>query len=117
MVVAPWRLYTVAKGNALLFLSEKPYVHGELMEQGMGRLFLMRIPAIAEAMQQLYFDANEGCARRGIMSKTPKRGDFRNRFPARIQQLMLTYDMMSTDASNLVALLGPEFDVPSSGRQ
>jgi len=109
LVVAPWRVFIAAREHSALFLNEKPYIHGELMEQGMSRLYLMRISAVAEVMELLYFDHERGRARQGIMPKVPKRGDFRNRFPRRIQQLMLTYDLMSTDAKQLLALLGPEF--------
>ena len=109
LVAAPWRLLEVAPEFPTLFLNEKPWIHGELMEQGMGRLYLMRIPAVAEAMERVYLNPETGRARRGIMPKTPKRGDFRNRFPIRIRQLMLTYDLMSMTTDELMERLGAEF--------
>ena len=109
LVAAPWRLKAAAGIYSKLFLGERPYVHGELMEQGMGRLYLMRIPAVAHAIERLYLDPATGKALRGIMSKVPRSGDFRNRLPARVQQLMLTYDLMSVDVDQFLSLLGDEF--------
>jgi hypothetical protein len=115
LVAAPWRLHAAAGDHASMFLNERPSVHGDLMEHSMGRLFLMRIPAVAETMVRIYQDPATGRARRGIMPKKPKKGDFRNRFHGRIRQLLLTYDLMAMNTDQLMGHLGEEFTSVTAG--
>ncbi len=91
-----------------MFLAKPVHVHGDTMEQLMGRLYLLRIPAVAEAMEILYFDHKRQKEKVGALSKT-RRGNLRERFPIRLQQLSLTYDLNSMDGPQLVEALGKEF--------
>lgn len=101
-------LWAVPKYNAL-FLDVPLDTHGEMMEQLMSRLYVMRIPAVAEAAELLYFDSAIQKRKRGVFPTTPQRGDLRNRFPIRLRQLMLTYDVAALNGEQLVRLLGTEF--------
>lgn len=92
-----------------IYLEAPIYQHGEIIEQTISRLFLMRIPAVSELVEQLYFDVNKQSPKRGIFPKVTKAGDLRNRFPTRIKQLQLNYDIAGLDAGQLLTLLGPEF--------
>jgi len=101
-------LWTIPKYNAL-FLDAPLDTHGEMMEQLMSRLYVMRIPAVAEAAELLYFDRETGKRKRGVFPTTPQRGDLRSRFPIRLRQLGLTYDLAAVSGAQLVDLLGTEF--------
>lgn len=83
--------------------------HGDIIEQFASRLYIMRIPAVADAIDRLYYDEQQGRPKRGITTKSPRGGDLRNRFPSRIKQLQKTYDLYSLNAGELVDLMGPEF--------
>lgn len=110
LLAAPVRvLWTIPLFNAL-FLDRPVYQHGEVMEQLMSRLYVMRIPAVAEAAERLYFDRELNRAKVGIFPTKPQRGDLRNRFPARLEQLDLTYDVHALNAGELIGLLGDEFN-------
>jgi hypothetical protein len=93
-----------------IFLNADLSHHGDLIEQTMSRLYLIRIPAVREAIDILYYDKTREQAKRGIINKTPRRGDLRNRFVRRIQQLSLTFDLGSMDGGQLVSVLGQEFE-------
>lgn len=91
-----------------LFLDGAIHVHGEAMEQAVSRLYMLRVPAVRAAIEHLYVDA-AGQPKSGIFSKRAKRGDLRNRFVAKIQQLSRTYDLTVVSRLELEDLLGPEF--------
>lgn len=98
----------IPRFNAL-FLDAPLNRHGEIIEQLVSRLYVMRIPAVAEALHILYYDQSQGKPKRGIVPKTEQAGDLRNRFPARLKQLTLTYDLGELTGPQLVQLLGQEF--------
>jgi hypothetical protein len=93
LLATPVRIRREIPRNNSLFLDAPLSQHGEIMEQLVSRLFVMRIPAVAEALQLLYFDQDAGKPKRGIVPKQEQAGDLRNRFPARLRQLTLTYDL------------------------
>ena len=51
-----------------------------------------------------------GKPKRGIVPKDERPGDLRSRFPARLRQLTLTYDIAALNGADLVKLLGREFE-------
>jgi hypothetical protein len=83
--------------------------HGELTEQVMGRLYLVRPPAVQALIDRLYFDPIRGRAKRGIIPTKAKPGDLRNRLPVRLRQLLVTYDVAGMECDDLLELLGDEF--------
>lgn len=107
----PFQLLEELPDNNRLFLDADVRVHGDLVEQMMGRLYLMRLPGVRAAIDRLYFDERTGRLKRGARSSgKPKRGDLRHRLPMRIRQLEKTYDLAALDGDQLVVLLGPEFE-------
>ena len=110
LLATPVRIRREIPRNNSLFLDAPLSQHGEIMEQLVSRLFVMRIPAVAEALQLLYFDEADGKPKRGIVPKQEQAGDLRNRFPARLRQLSLTYDLGELNGPQLVQLLGREFE-------
>ncbi len=92
-----------------IFLDQPLAVHGELIEQVVGgRLFLIRIPAVAEAVERMYFDHGTGKPKPQITSER-RRGNLRSRLPVRVQQLSMTYDVAGMSADQLIEALGDEF--------
>jgi hypothetical protein len=92
-----------------IFLDQPLSVHGELIEQIVGgRLFLIRIPAVAEAVERLYFDKTKSRPKPQITSERRK-GNFRSRLPLRVRQISLTYDVAGMSADQLINVLGDEF--------
>jgi hypothetical protein len=80
----------------------------------MKRLYLTRIPCIFETLDQLYWDADRGKPRKGIVDgRKVKPGDLVHRLPIRIRQLEKTYDLFSLTANQLLELLGDEFQIRS----
>lgn len=85
--------------------------HGDLTEQVMGRLYLLRPPSVQALIDRLYFDPVRGRAKPGIISKKAKPGDLRNRLTIRLRQLLVTYDVAGMACDDLLELLGDEFKV------
>lgn len=81
----------------------------------MKRLFLTRIPCIFEVLDRVYWDESRARARTGVVQGTVKPGDLRHRFPIRIRQLEMTYDLFSLIANQLIELLGREFQFENAG--
>lgn len=92
-----------------IYLNAPLPVHGDLVEQTMGRLYLLRIPAVREAIDRLYFDTDRETVKRGALTRT-RRGNLRDRLSTRIQQLSMTYDVSAMSVDQLLEALGTEFD-------
>ena len=92
-----------------LFLDKEINVFGDVTEQLMSRFFVIRVGGVPEALERLYWDQVRKCAKRGITPKIAKKGDLRKRFPIRIDQLSLTYDISILSGPGLLTLLGKEF--------
>jgi hypothetical protein len=110
LLLAPFVVRHWAPDHNGLWLDIDVSVHGEMMEQTLSKLYLLRVRGIREAIHELYQDKNTGKIKRGLFStKKPKKGDLRTRLPARIQQLRRTYDIDAVSGAVLLDLLGPEF--------
>lgn len=108
----PFQLLAELPDHNRLYLDADVQVHGDLVEQTMGRLYVLRLPGVRAALDRLYFDKSTGRIKRGTMSSgKPKRGDLRHRLPVRIRQLERTYDLAALNGDQLIALLGQEFEV------
>jgi hypothetical protein len=106
-----WRLVTIAPTHNRLFLDRPLTSLDQITERTLSRLYLIRIPAIFEALDRIYWDDARNGARPGIVDpKKVSPGSLRHRLPVRIQQLEKTFDMQSLEADQLVSLLGPEFN-------
>ena len=110
LLATPVRVLREIPQNNSLFLEAPLSQHGEIMEQLMSRLYILRVPGVAEALEMLYYDSVSKKPKRGIVPKQEQAGDLRNRFMARLRQLLLTYDVSAMRGPELVKLLGPEFD-------
>ncbi len=110
LLFSTWYASVLAGPHARLYLWAPLPSSDEITNRVMSRLFLTRIPCIFEVLDRLYWDANRGRARAGILEPREVRpGDLRHRFPTRIRQLEKTYDLQSVTADQLLELLGPEF--------
>jgi hypothetical protein len=107
LLATPYLILEAAPDSNRLFLEAPLNVHGDLIEQVVSRLFLIRKRAVREAMDIMYFDENSGSARRGITNRK-KPGTLR-RLATRLQQAQLTYDVDGMSGKRLVELLGAEF--------
>jgi hypothetical protein len=110
LLATPFVIIRALPDHNRIFLNAPLPVHGDLIEQTMSRLFLIRIPSVREAIDLLYFDPQTDRAKKGTLNKTPKRGDLRTRFPIRIRQLSMTHDIMAMTGEQLIDALGNEFD-------
>lgn len=105
-----WRILTIAPSHNRLFLDAKLAVLDKKTSEIMKRLYLTRIPCIFEALDRIYWDPARKGMRPGLVSpgrRVP--GDLFFRFPLRIRQLEMTYDLQSLNADQLIELLGDEF--------
>ncbi len=109
LLATPYRILRALPDHNRIFLDAPLPIHGDLVEQTVGRLYVIRKPAVSELIDRLYFDKKRGCQKRGILNKTAKPGDLRNRLPVRIEQLEMTYDIDSLSGDQLLGLLGAEF--------
>lgn len=110
LLATPYRVLRAVPHHNRLFLDAPLPIHGDTMETLMSRLFLMRMPSVAEVVELYYFDASTGRIKKGCFPKKAKPGDLRNRIPARVRQLLKTYDVASMKGETLDKLLGAEFD-------
>lgn len=104
-----WRILRVAPEHNRLLLCSSVSSLDKVTSEVMKRLFLTRIPCIFEVLDRLYWDENKGRPRVGITRPTIKPGDLVHRFPIRVRQLEMTYDLNSLNADQLIQLLGDEF--------
>lgn len=105
-----WRVLKIAPRYNRLLLAGKVSGIDKVAETVLARLFLIRIPAIFEVLDRLYWDKEKDMPRRGIANfsrVTP--GDLVHRLPIRIRQLEKTYDLISLNADQIIDLLGQEF--------
>jgi hypothetical protein len=109
LLVTPYRILASMPDHNRIFLDGPLSVHGEIIEQTISKLYMFRLPGVRAAIDRLYFDEERGRPKPGIFPKKHRRGDLRNRFPARIRQLQMTYDVAAVDATQLIELLGSEF--------
>jgi hypothetical protein len=112
LLATPYQILLEIPDHNRIYLDAPLDTHGEMIEQTMSKLYLMRVPAVREVIDKLYFDGNSGKPKRGLFPKREgaKPGDLRNRLPVRIQQLQKTYDISALDGQRLLSLLGAEFD-------
>jgi len=110
LLATPYQIIIAMPDYNRIFLNAPLPVHGDLVEQTMGRLYLIRLASVRELIDRLYYDKEKGKAKRGIVTKKEKRGDLRNRLPIRIRQLQKTYDVAGLTGDQLLDLLGSEFD-------
>jgi hypothetical protein len=104
----PYQVLQWAPDHNRLWLDAPVCSHGELMEQTVSRLFLLRVPAIRQAMDLLYVSSTTGRIKKGALGES-KPGNIRKRLPARVRQLRRTFDVYAVDGEGLISLLGAEF--------
>ena len=105
-----WRVITIEPKHNRLLLSGSLARLDQVTVEIMKRLYLTRIPCIFEVLERLYWDDERGKRTQGIVTRaTVKPGDLIHRFPIRIRQLEMTYDLQSLSADKLIELLGNEF--------
>ena len=112
LLATPYRIRLEMPDHNRIFLDAPLSIHGDLIEQTMSKLYLLRYPAVREIIDRLYYDERLKRPKRGILpqKRAMKQGDLRNRLPLRVAQLQRTYDVAGLDSDQLLRLLGPEFD-------
>lgn len=108
LLATPVQIQDAIPDHNRIYLNAPLPVHGDLVEQTMSRLYLMRIPAVREAIDRLYFDPEREGVKRGALTRT-RRGNLRERLTVRIQQLSMTYDVSAMSGDDLIDVLGAEF--------
>ena len=116
----PYRVVSELGAGARFLLGADVRRHGEAVEQLLGRLRVLRIPAVVDVVTMLYYDpASPSGLKKGCMNKARKRkgkvsisqsGGLRDRFPMQVRRLQRNYDLYSIDAKRLSELLGSEFE-------
>lgn len=109
LLATPFRIIMSLPDHNRIFLDAPLAVHGDLIEQTMSRLYLIRLSAVRALIDRLYYDEEAGRAKRGILPRKEKPGDLRNRLPIRLRQLLATYDVAGINGETLLGLLGDEF--------
>ena len=106
-----WRVLSIAPSHNRIMLDVPLAVLDKATGEIMKRLFLVRIPCIFEVVDRIYWDADRGRIRSGMVNPSARitAGDLSHRFHMRIRQLEMTYDLQSLDADQLIMLLGDEF--------
>lgn len=105
-----WEVLRLAPFHNRLFLNSSIARLDKVTEEVMKRLFLTRLPCVFEVLDRLYWDTVGSRVRPNIVDPRKARpGDLRYRFPVRIRQLEMTYDLQSLSADQLIELLGEEF--------
>ncbi len=110
LLFVAWRLLKLAPTHNRLFLGGPVSSLDQATSEVMKRLYITRIPCVFEVLDRLYWDKNRGRIRSGVVTtERVSPGDLRHRFPIRIRQLEMTYDLQSLNADQLIELLGAEF--------
>ena len=109
-----WEVKRLAGQYDRLFLDRELASLDKFTELAFRRLSYTRLPNMPEVIDRIYFDVSKNQPRTGTAfggSDT----DFGTRFPRRLDQLELTYDLHSLSADRLIELLGPEFQALDHG--
>ncbi|MBC8870462.1 MAG: hypothetical protein H8E44_13655 [Planctomycetes bacterium] len=109
LLASSYLIRKVSPQHNRVFLESPITTLGKVIERTLNRLFVLRVPAVFEVIDRLYFDQSRGRVKKGIAMPTPRAGDLANRLPARIRQLERTYDLHSLPADQLIELMGDEF--------
>lgn len=105
-----WRIPIVAPQFNRLLLDTSFHSVDSFTDKIMKNLQMTRIPCIFEVLDRIYWDINSKGRRKGVVhSSKITAGDLTHRFPLRISQLELTYDLSSLTSDQLIELLGEEF--------
>lgn len=110
LLAGPYRIYAAHKDNpsrALALLCNPLNRPGDIVEQLASRQELVTNKAIVEAATELYFDRRRKRPKSGSQSKGP--GTAR-RFADIVNQLDVTWDLYSMEASEVLSLLPEEFN-------
>ena len=107
LLATPFRVLEAIPVHHRLFLNADVSVHGDIIEQTISRLFLMRKASVCEALDLLYVDPKTGRAFPAVTNRK-KPGNIR-RLVVRVQQAQLTYDLEGMKGEHLVRVLGTEF--------
>jgi hypothetical protein len=111
-----WRIARLAPEHNRLFLDVPVAKLDKATTEVMKRLYITRIKCVFEALDRIYWDESRERIRAGLVSpKTTVPGDLVHRFPIRIRQLEMTYDLQSLSADHLIRLLGNEFEFDKPG--
>lgn len=109
LLATPVRIQDAMPDHNRIYLNAPVPTHGDLMESTMSRLYIIRIPAVRETIDRLYFDTERDSIKRGALTRT-RRGNLRDRLTTRIQQLSMTYDVSAMSGDQLIEALGSEFE-------
>ena len=106
----PYLVYEEVPAPNRILLDAPLATQGDVVEHMAGRLWVMRVSTLREAIDRLYFDNDRRAVKRGAVSgRSPASGDLRHRFFSRVVQLRLVYDIESLTVDQLLDLLGDEF--------
>jgi hypothetical protein len=111
LLFCAWRVVALSANFNRLFLDRPLSVFDQFTDEVMKRLYLTRIPCLFEVLDRLYWDETRKSQRAGIVDqKRVRPGNLRHRLPLRIRQLEMTYDLQRLSASQLIEILGDEFN-------
>lgn len=107
-IYTTWQLVNqYGKDSRFLLCKELP-VRGELIEQMMGRQYLLSCKGIIETAAKLYWDETALSFKKGSAAR--KSAGCVARFVSWLQQLELTYDLYSLRSEDLMELMPVEFN-------
>lgn len=107
------RLFQDNLENAQIILCQDPAIPGDFVEQLTSRLDRIMSKAVISVATTLYFDTAKRRPKAGTAPNYKKAGTLR-RYLDVLDQLDLTYDLISISPGTLLALLPKEFDVLKS---
>ena len=110
-----WHAKRTATPYERLFLESPVQQLDGYTESAFRSLAITRIGCIFEVLDRLYWDPEIGGQRIGYGKATKTAANIDTRFPRRLDQLELTYDLHSLSADRLIKLLGPEFQALDHG--
>ena len=103
-----WQLVNRYGEDAQFMLCKEPSTRGEITEQMMARQDILSSEAAMKLASQLYFDPEKGSFKKGAAAR--KSAGCVSRYINWIQQIQLTFDIVSTTRDELAELLPREFD-------
>ena len=110
LLMTPVLIYTAAPVHNKLFLDTPLSMLGKAVEETIKKLFVTRFAGVFEAIELLYWDPTAGRPKKNLTPIPPRAGDLKSRFPARLRQLQRTYDVAVMSGTQIVTLLGREFE-------
>jgi uncharacterized membrane protein (GlpM family) len=112
-IFSAWFFYNLFKDRSRIILNTPVWSIGKVSRLIANNKYIINYPDLIEVIYELYWDFNSSRSKKDYLNERIP-GNI-TRFPTVLNQLMLTYDIFSLSAKEILDLLPREFDIWRQG--